>query len=261
MKTFVFLPLFLSSVLAAGPLSTPAPTGCTCPAVLCPLELVAECNCRNRAEKECYDSLPKSCYMPSPTPRVCPTYSAINLHPEASPTPSVTTTTITSPHNSHPNIPPYLESPRPEPCTYNTCPTYQLCARNPLLRSFCTPSSTFPGCQGICLPAPKSYPAPSDSDLQKCTRGKPCPNWQVCDVGNPAATGQSAQGTENGNFASEMGVCLPDPQPLCCAELKDTNQKLCPLGWRCAFVEPSPKVGVPACVHGQCLVDVALFGK
>ncbi|ORY07761.1 hypothetical protein BCR34DRAFT_590166 [Clohesyomyces aquaticus] len=71
MKSFVIVAAALLSLAVANPVG-PGKPYCYCKPPICPMELIAECKCKNSAAQSCYESyLAQGIQCPKPTPQVC----------------------------------------------------------------------------------------------------------------------------------------------------------------------------------------------
>ncbi|KAF2272573.1 uncharacterized protein EI97DRAFT_461830 [Westerdykella ornata] len=78
---FIFALSALLTLSVASPLANPNADAepqkgidpvCSCRPPICPLELIAECRCKNKAAEACYEKwLAEGVQCPKPTPQVC----------------------------------------------------------------------------------------------------------------------------------------------------------------------------------------------
>ncbi|KAF2637973.1 hypothetical protein P280DRAFT_482410 [Massarina eburnea CBS 473.64] len=148
MKSTIFALATLFSLAAAIPQITthipipvPSSRSCYCEPVFCPLEIIAECKCRNAAAQSCYEAhLASGITCPSPTPRICGT--PVRRSDVATPPTKTTLATTTSPVATS-------VFPRCAGLLGIECPKGLVCVDDP--RDGCDPENGGSDCIGICV--------------------------------------------------------------------------------------------------------------
>ncbi|KAF2255756.1 hypothetical protein BU26DRAFT_7664 [Trematosphaeria pertusa] len=167
MKASILLAAAFVSLAAANPVAVPEPqktpvlpSPCWCKPPICPMELIAECRCKNAAAQACYESyLAKGIECPKPTPSVCGVVArAAETHKPTKPipTPPVVTPVV----------------PRCGGLMGLACPTGYKCVDDP--RDMCDPTQGGADCIGICVRRTEEMP-PCGGKM-----GAQCPEGWVC---------------------------------------------------------------------------------
>ncbi|OCL05756.1 hypothetical protein AOQ84DRAFT_322471 [Glonium stellatum] len=212
MKSIIALTFFLSLSLAAP--QSVGPCACTSP--ICPLELIAECKCKNAAALACWEQYSTqgiACASPTPTP--CGVVARDTVISSIPPT----ATACVCEQKACAQIWPescYCENAIKKDC-FDKCggvePVYQSC---PALNAREVPTLTpYP------VPTSTSASVPSTTTHPRCggLRGTTCPAGYVC-IDDPS-------NTSCGIACDEPGICVSDKP---CSGFLGAA---CPKGQRC----------------------------